>query len=242
MVLLLSSWWIGVDRFGDLIRVEFLLWKGLLLGGCAWNVTYCLGDVPWIDSSWLSVMQQLWGVFFNYISNIDKFSVVEDHLAYIHSEVGLGVRLFFLFSLKMWASSCRHFQRKILQVWGDEVFTFLDGALGPSTFSGGVGKKRMLMERVGWELKHGGKLGRVGTCWKEYIERNSDRWLKYEGCCFLQTCDQQFDSLKWCECMKSLILRQKSSYASSTQPNLSPIPFLTLWIPKKAMLISYNHI
>lgn len=113
-------------------------------------------------------------------------------LCVLHYEVGLGVCLFFC-SLRCGSSSCRHFQRKIFQVWGDEVFTFLDGALGPSTFSGRVGKRGCWW--VGWlEEKQGRQIGKGWNMLKG-IERKSDGWWSMNDFVFLQTCDQQFDSL-----------------------------------------------
>lgn len=75
------------------------------------------------------------------ISNIEKFSVVEDHLAYIHSEVGLGVRLFFCFSLR-----CCH--RRVV------IFNEKSSRFGVMKFS------PFLMEP--WVARFGGRFWFVG--------------------------------------------------------------------------------
>ena len=78
--------------------------------------------------------------------------------------MGLGVCLF------VCSFRCCHRRvvifNGIFQVWGDEVLTFLDGALGPSTFSGRVGKRMDVGGLVG------GKTRAVNWEGLEHVERN----------------------------------------------------------------------
>ena len=198
MVLLLSSWWIGVDRFGDLIRVEFLLWKGLHI---AWAM--CLEwqgqkppETPWIDSFWLSVMQQLWGVFFNYISNIEKFSVVEDHLAYILIMRWDWVRVVFLFSLRCCHRRVVIFQNPPGLGWWSSHLSLMEPWVRPRF-------------RVGREADVGGLVGGKTTAanWEglERVERNrEEKWRMIKVWRILFFYRHVINNLiaLWCECVK----------------------------------------